>query len=259
MVFIFCCFFNLIDFNETAVLQGKKRREKCLIYAKICWCHWWARLLTQQTSITVYHPLSVSVCSKQAEVAVFRFPLYIYICCRFTKKSNIKQITEDQAIFLNPFTVCSSCKRKFVVCSCVDEEKNGSYPFANGLNGLTGLKSTCPSMLAISQSGLFIFYCWPLFLLDFSSFDSQWKHPETRQEMRPAGLEYYLANFSPEGLRYLLSIAGKASPVLFEHFPKNVQGPSYGAQWVFKNCRVHFRHKLGFPQCYLEVKRPCFD
>jgi hypothetical protein len=41
------------------------------------------------------------------------------------------------AIFLNPFTVCSSCNRKFVICPFVDEEKNGHYPFANGLNKLT--------------------------------------------------------------------------------------------------------------------------
>ncbi len=28
----------------------------------------------------------------------------------------------SQAIFLNPFTGCSSCKRKFVVCPFVDDE-----------------------------------------------------------------------------------------------------------------------------------------
>jgi hypothetical protein len=44
--------------------------------------------------------------------------------------------SEAQVIFLNPFTICPSCKRKFVVCSFVDEEKNGSYPFANGLTDL---------------------------------------------------------------------------------------------------------------------------
>ncbi len=42
---------------------------------------------------------------------------------------------DAQAIFLNPF---SSCKRKFVVCPFVGEETNGSYPFANGLNGQNG-------------------------------------------------------------------------------------------------------------------------
>jgi hypothetical protein len=43
---------------------------------------------------------------------------------------------EAQAIFLNPFTVCSSFKRKFVVCSFVAEETDGNYPFAKGLNKL---------------------------------------------------------------------------------------------------------------------------
>jgi hypothetical protein len=41
--------------------------------------------------------------------------------------------------FLNLFTVCSLCKRKFVVCLFVDEEANGSYPFPNGQNGLAPL------------------------------------------------------------------------------------------------------------------------
>ncbi len=36
-------------------------------------------------------------------------------------------------------TICSPCKRKFVVCLFVNEETNASYPFANGLNGLNGL------------------------------------------------------------------------------------------------------------------------
>jgi hypothetical protein len=43
--------------------------------------------------------------------------------------------TEVEAIFLNTFTVCSSRKRKFVVFPFVDEETNGSYPFASGLDG----------------------------------------------------------------------------------------------------------------------------
>jgi hypothetical protein len=46
----------------------------------------------------------------------------------------------ENAIFLNPFTVCSSCKVKFVACLFVDKETNGSYPFKkNGLNGLAHL------------------------------------------------------------------------------------------------------------------------
>jgi hypothetical protein len=46
--------------------------------------------------------------------------------------------TEAQAIFVNAFTVFSSCKRKFVVCPFVNKETNGNYP-SNGLNGYAHL------------------------------------------------------------------------------------------------------------------------
>ncbi len=52
-----------------------------------------------------------------------------------TSNEKRKRKTEAYAIFFNPFTVCSLWKLKFVVCPFVDEETNGSYPFANGLNG----------------------------------------------------------------------------------------------------------------------------
>ncbi len=61
---------------------------------------------------------------------------YVWI---FAAVSNGKRKTEAKAIFLNPCTACSSCKRKFVVCLFVYEEANRSYPFANGLNGLSYL------------------------------------------------------------------------------------------------------------------------
>ncbi len=38
------------------------------------------------------------------------------------RHGDIKQITEAKAIFFNSFTVCSSCKWKFVVCPFVDKE-----------------------------------------------------------------------------------------------------------------------------------------
>jgi hypothetical protein len=44
-----------------------------------------------------------------------------------------------QAILPHPFTLCSSCKQKFVVCPFVNKETNVSNPFANRLNGLNGL------------------------------------------------------------------------------------------------------------------------
>ncbi len=113
-------------------------------------------------------PFSISVSTKQTEDVAFHlfcFPyiyiyyLYIDICCHFKWKkwktefihlhllimefrwfkNQIKQKTEVQAIFLNPFTICSSCTRKFVVCPFADKETGGSYLFANGLKGLNEL------------------------------------------------------------------------------------------------------------------------
>jgi hypothetical protein len=53
---------------------------------------------------------------------------------------NIKWKTEAHASdFLNLFTVCSLLKRKFVICTFVDEETSRMYLFANGLNGLAHL------------------------------------------------------------------------------------------------------------------------
>jgi hypothetical protein len=63
---------------------------------------------------------------------------------------NTKNYTQNgmgaQVIFLNPVTICSSCKWKSVVLPFVDEETNRSYPFANGLDGqnvLNGLAHLC--------------------------------------------------------------------------------------------------------------------
>jgi hypothetical protein len=47
----------------------------------------------------------------------------MYICCHLKWKVKM----EDQEIFLNPFTVCSSGKQKFVVSLFVDKETNVSY------------------------------------------------------------------------------------------------------------------------------------
>jgi hypothetical protein len=57
------------------------------------------------------------------------------------RHAEIKGKTDNERpiIFLNPFTICSSHKPKFVVCPFLDEETNGGFPFANGLNGLKGL------------------------------------------------------------------------------------------------------------------------
>ncbi len=76
-----------------------------------------------------------------------RFNIYIYIYLYENRTDGKRQLLyvcciwemEAQVVFLNPFSICSSCKRKFVVCPFVDEETNGSYPVANGLNGLAHL------------------------------------------------------------------------------------------------------------------------
>ncbi len=54
----------------------------------------------------------------------------------YEKNSNRKR---KPAIFLNSFTVCSSCKQKFFICPFADKETNKSYTFANRLNGLAHL------------------------------------------------------------------------------------------------------------------------
>jgi hypothetical protein len=64
---------------------------------------------------------------------------------------DIKRKTEAQSIFPNPFTICSLCKRKFVVCPFIDEETKVSYPFANGLNGLYELAHLCMLVIPPQQ------------------------------------------------------------------------------------------------------------
>jgi hypothetical protein len=100
--------------------------------------HRWANLLKQKSSINFY---GLPVCRKQTEVSCFLFPLaekqrevavFRWFRFSFAESGNIepwrwrhgnmkkKQKMEAQAIYLNPFTVCSSCKRKFVICPLVD-------------------------------------------------------------------------------------------------------------------------------------------
>ncbi len=55
--------------------------------------------------------------------------VYIYAAV-----SNGKQSPGE--FFLNPFTACSSCKWKFVICPFVDKETNGSYLFVNGITSM---------------------------------------------------------------------------------------------------------------------------
>jgi hypothetical protein len=140
--------------------------------------HRWARLLKQQTLITVYHlptkenKIPFSFCRKQMEGYSFHFPFaankqnvsfsintvfhmyifiyiyvetaaYMYISISIYICCHFRRKTEAQMIFLNLFTVCSLCKQKFVVCPLVYKETNGCYLFANGLKGLNGLAHLC--------------------------------------------------------------------------------------------------------------------
>jgi hypothetical protein len=52
---------------------------------------------------------------------------------------NGKRKMGSQLIFLDPFTLRSLCKWKFVIGLCVDEETNRSYTFASGINRLKEL------------------------------------------------------------------------------------------------------------------------
>jgi hypothetical protein len=61
---------------------------------------------------------------------------YIYINCISEAVSNGKRKTEAREISSNPFTVCSSCKQKFVVNPFVYKETNGSYPLQTDKTGL---------------------------------------------------------------------------------------------------------------------------
>ncbi len=121
----------------------------------------WAYWLRQQSSVTVF------VCRPRKTNFSFSFPfatngnchfplimfsvcIFIFVCIYIYIWANVKWIKENriyiynfqqkmeaQAIFLNPFTVVSSCKWKFVVCLFVGKKTNGML--ANGLNGLAHL------------------------------------------------------------------------------------------------------------------------
>jgi hypothetical protein len=56
--------------------------------------------------------------------------------------SHGRQKTEAQVIFRNLLIVCSSCKQKFIICTFVDEETNGSYLRPNWTKQT---KRPCPS------------------------------------------------------------------------------------------------------------------
>jgi hypothetical protein len=91
---------------------------------------------------------AVSVFRLQQTNGSCRFPLVLFYIYIFTENRTLylyatvssgKGKIEAKAVFLNPFTVYSSCKLKFVVCLFIEKETNRSYLFVNGLNGLKRL------------------------------------------------------------------------------------------------------------------------
>ncbi len=126
-------------------------------------------MLKRQTSLDVYRlptkdnkpPCSVFRLQKQTNgslpfsfsvyiyvyiyiyIYIYKY-IYIYIRCRFIRKR------KDRAIFLNPFTVCSSCKRQFVVLSICLRRNKRKLPVCKRT------KRSCPSMIKkqSSQKGI---------------------------------------------------------------------------------------------------------
>ncbi len=92
----------------------------------------WARSQKQQTSITVYRLTSVFCIYDSIYIYIYTHIYSIYILL-------FQMEIEAQAIFLNPFTVCLHANWSLSFVRFLRRNTNGSYPFANGLNGLNGL------------------------------------------------------------------------------------------------------------------------
>jgi hypothetical protein len=103
-------------------------------------------LPTKETNIR----FPFSVCSKQTKICFFHFPfvenkrkLPFSVCgildMETWKNGDIKQKTEAQVIFLYPFTICSSRKRKFVVYRLRNKRK------LSVCKKTKRTKPTCPS------------------------------------------------------------------------------------------------------------------
>jgi hypothetical protein len=72
---------------------------------------------------TFVSPLQQTNRSWRCHFPLLSCSVYVYIGCRSKRK------TEAQVIFLNPFTVYTSYKQKFVVCMFVDKETKRNYEF----------------------------------------------------------------------------------------------------------------------------------
>jgi hypothetical protein len=101
-------------------------------------------LLKQQLSVIVYrlftkeNKLPFPFC-RGCLVPLFLFWVYKYIetaAYIFAAVSNRKQVTEAHAIFLNQFTVCSSCKCKFLFVRLLTKEQTEFILLQNILSHL---------------------------------------------------------------------------------------------------------------------------
>jgi ribosomal protein S10 len=137
-------------------MSGESFQRVCFrtisrVYHKQCPVHRRARLLTQQTSITVFRllakennfrfyfkfaahkrklPFSIHSVYMENKTTYICTHIYIHIHMHINLHIHIymyilsfQMENGSQAFFLHPFTVCSSYKWKFVLCPFADEEK----------------------------------------------------------------------------------------------------------------------------------------
>ncbi len=120
-----CRFIVADQGNQTSVFRLQKTKGSCRFCFKFAANK--GKLPFSISSVFcfyIYRNGSIYICTYiYTGIYSIYLYLYMYICCRFKRK------TEARAISFSPFTVCLF----------VDKETNGSYPFANRLNGLNGL------------------------------------------------------------------------------------------------------------------------
>jgi hypothetical protein len=89
----------------------------------------------------------VHVCVR---VQIFIF-IFIFICYCFTRK------TKAEAVFLNPFTVFSSCKQKFIVCLFVWQRNKRKLPVCKQTKRTKRTIWICPSMIYNTHVAQYVF------------------------------------------------------------------------------------------------------
>jgi hypothetical protein len=70
-------------------------------------------------------------------------PTYVYI---YAAISNGNRNPRRFSVIRLPIARCANCANEVFFLSFADEETNGSYPFANGLNRLAHLKESDPEV-----------------------------------------------------------------------------------------------------------------